>query len=36
MGRELILENRLARNGYPRTYKHIVKLTLNPYETLGL
>lgn len=31
---ELIIENQLAREGYPIAYKHIVKLTLNPYGTL--
>ena len=32
---ELTLENRFARECCPRTYKHMVKLTLNPYGTLG-
>ena len=32
---ELALENRLAREGCPRAYKHMVKLILNPFGTLG-
>ena len=32
---ELALENRLARGGCPRAYKHMVKLILNPFGTLG-
>jgi len=29
-------ENRHARRGYPKAYKHMVKLIFNPCETLGL
>ena len=32
---KLTLENRLARRGCLRAYKHIVKLIFNPYETLA-
>ena len=32
---ELNLENRLARGRRLRAYKHMVKLTLNQYGTLG-
>ena len=32
---ELTLKNRLARGGCPKTYKHMVKLILNPFRTLG-
>ena len=32
---ELIFENRFAREGCPRAYKHMVKLIFNPFETLG-
>ena len=32
---ELTLENQLARGWCPRTYKHIIKLILNPCRTLG-
>ena len=32
---ELNLENRLARGRCLRAYKHMVKLTLNQYGTLG-
>ena len=32
---ELTLENRLARGGCPRTYKHMIKLTFNQCGTLG-
>ena len=32
---KLTLENRLAKGGYPRAYKHIVKLIFNPCGTLG-
>ena len=32
---ELTLENRLTRGGCSRAYKHMVKLILNPYGTLG-
>ena len=32
---ELILENQLARGWYPRSYKHMTKLTFNPCVTLG-
>ena len=35
-GIELTLENRLARGGCPRAYKHMVKLILNLCEILGL
>ena len=31
---ELTLENLLARGGYLRAYKHMVKLILNPCRTL--
>ena len=31
---ELTLENLLARGGYLRAYKHMVKLILNPCGTL--
>ena len=31
---ELTLENRLARRGYPRGYKHMIKFILNVCETL--
>ena len=33
---ELTLEDRLARGGCPRAYKHMVRLILNLYGTLGL
>ena len=32
---ELTLENKLARRGCPRAYKHKIKLILNPCGTLG-
>ena len=32
---KLNLENQLAREGSLRVYKHMVKLTLNQYRTLG-
>ena len=32
---ELTIENQLAMAGCPRVYKHMVKLILNPCETLG-
>ena len=32
---ELTIENWLTREGCPRTYKYIIKLTLNLYGTLG-
>ena len=32
---ELTIENRLAKRGYPRVYKHMVNLTPNPYGILG-
>ena len=32
---ELTLENWLVRRGCPRAYKHMVKLILNPWGTLG-
>ena len=32
---ELTLENWLVRGGYLRAYKHMVKLILNSYGTLG-
>lgn len=32
---ELTLENRLARGGYTRVYKYIIKLRLNSFGTLG-
>ena len=32
---ELTLEDRLARGKCPRAYKHMVRLILNPYGTLG-
>ena len=32
---ELTIENQLAMVGCPRVYKHMVKLILNPCETLG-
>ena len=31
---KLTLENRLVMGGCPRTYKHMIKLTLNQCETL--
>ena len=32
---ELTLETRLVRGGYPKAYKHMVKLILNSCGTLG-
>ena len=32
---ELTLKNQLTREKCPRTYKHMVKLTLNSCKTLG-
>ena len=32
---KLTLENQLVRGGCPRAYKHMAKLILNPYGTLG-